>query len=693
MPRPKVHPANRLRANTACTACRASKKRCSGYFPCTNCIHKGRDRSCTPFKSLPNAGLRNRLVPPSQPAVEASRTWRRMTVDLQTPLRSQSHDIGTPHPEFDKLQAGSHSPEVTHRTHPRMLRNLQGERVYVGKAASLSFLQLLRDTVTQHIGPSQFSHNGGSEDMLEAEAHHDLLNFSQECCTVDEKDRFIQNYHTATSGFFDLSFSDDVSSTLIGPEEPKTDRERTRAAIMDLMVAIGAQSCPNDRKTLQVERFYFARGQRRTFANMLEDPSLDLVRVFLLMSFYMLGACRRNTAFMYLGVASRAAVALGFHAESPGPISPDESDKSNERSRLWMSLCILDLLVSSILGRPSAISPLLPENRQEPSGIGAGPPDPGLVASYRLSLILDEIINCIYSEKAASAQQADLLLCKLNGWCEYLPRSLRTSSSLGYKDQSTFQEHTIGNMHVACSYHFAVILVTRPFLVSALSVRLARLHQSLSTGDPIEVPEEDPAHSRLAAACIDSALYMLQTCLEVHRSGLLLRNMCILKAFIFAAALVLGFSMFSHREVDSEIDDVFRGALIILRMLASQSAQAAHYLEIITKLEAAISKQRQRLVAQARQRRSQYVTRIFSLNDTPATPQTQGEGEEGEEEEAVNTTPPLSHSVTSYAWLHSDDGTAAAASPPMIDGTLFDWEGMDLPLWDSFPFLAESTTI
>lgn len=198
------------------------------------------------------------------------------------------------------------------------------------------------------------------------------------------------------------------------------------------------------------------------------------------------------------------------------------------RPRLWMSLCILDLLVSSILGRPSAISPLLPENRQEPSGIAAGPPDPGLVASYQLSLILDEIINCIYSEKAASAQQADLLLCKLNGWCECLPRSLRTSS-LGPKDQSAFREHTIGNMHVACSYHFAVILVTRPFLVSALSVRLARLHQSLSTGDPIEMPEEDPAHSRLAAACIDSALYMLQTCLEVHRSGLLLRNMCILK--------------------------------------------------------------------------------------------------------------------------------------------------------------------
>ncbi|CAG8901325.1 unnamed protein product [Penicillium egyptiacum] len=706
MPRPKVHPANRLRANTACTACRASKKRCSGYFPCTNCIHKGRGRSCTPFKSLPNAGLRSRLVPASRPTVEAPPTLRGTTVDLQSPLRRQSHDIGTPHLEFDTLEVGSHSPEVAHRTHPRMLRNLQGERVYVGKAASLSFLQLLRDTVTQHIGPSQFSHNGGSEDMLESEAHHDLLNFSEECCTVDEKDLFIQNYHAATSGFFNLDFRDDISCSLIGPAEPKTEREKTRAAIIDLMVAIGAQSFPNDRKTLQAERFYFARGQRRTFANMLEDPSVDLVRVFLLMSFYMLGACRRNTAFMYLGVASRAAVALGFHADFPGPISPDESDERNERSRLWMSLCILDLLVSSILGRPSAISPLLPENRQEPSWIGAAPADPSLVASFQLSLILDEIINCLYSEKAASTQQADLLLCKLNGWGEYLPRSLRTSS-LEHKDQSTFREHTIGNMHVACSYHFAVILVTRPFLVSVLSVRLARLHQSLSTGDPSEVPEEDPAHSRLAAACIDSAVYMLQTCLEVHESGLLLRNMCILKfvsanthlvtpaltldrAFIFAAALVLGFSMFSHRDVDSEIDDVFRGALTILRMLASQSAQAAHYLEIITKLEAAISKQRQQLAAQARQRRSQYVSRIFSLNDRPATPRTQSEGNE---EEARNATPLLSQSVTSYTWLHSDDGTTASVLPPIVDGALFDWEGMDLPLWDSFPFLAESATI
>lgn len=109
--------------------------------------------------------------------------------------------------------------------------------------------------------------------------------------------------------------------------EPKTDREKTRAAICDLVIAIGAQSCPNEPKTVRIERFFFNRGQQRTFANFLEDPSMDLVRVFLLMSFYMFGACRRNAAFMYLGVAARSAVALGLHTDPYGSLSQSEQQE------------------------------------------------------------------------------------------------------------------------------------------------------------------------------------------------------------------------------------------------------------------------------------------------------------------------------------------------------------------------------
>lgn len=285
------------------------------------------------------------------------------------------------------------------------------------------------------------------------------------------------------------------------------------------MMAIGAQSSRSSPVTVQAERFFFARAQRRAFAGMLENPSTDLVRLFLLMSFYMLGACRRNAAFMYLGVASRAAVALGLHnPDSSGSIRPDQQ---LQRSRVWMSLVVLDLLVSSILGRPPAtatlhpdISNLLPTNPERAEGI--------LSASYLLSLILDEIVTRLYGERAAAAE-AESLLTKLKQWSDGLPETLLAPPS-GRQDNARTQEHIIGSLHVACSYHYAAIVVTRPFLVSMLSLRLARAHD-FSDG----IPTEDSAQCRLADACIESAVYMIQTCMEVHHSQFLLGNMCILK--------------------------------------------------------------------------------------------------------------------------------------------------------------------
>lgn len=43
--------------------------------------------------------------------------------------------------------------------------------MYIGEAASLSFLQLIRDTVTAQIGPSQFSQSDKRHRMLETEPY------------------------------------------------------------------------------------------------------------------------------------------------------------------------------------------------------------------------------------------------------------------------------------------------------------------------------------------------------------------------------------------------------------------------------------------------------------------------------------------------------------------------------------------
>lgn len=194
-----------------------------------------------------------------------------------------------------------------------------------------------------------------------------------------------------------------------------------------------------------------------------------------------------------------------------------------------MSLCNLDLLVSSILGRPPATTILRPETagnqfnaRQQDQYI-----EEGLVASYNMSQVLDEIIVGLYSDKAASAETAESLLEKLKRWSGNLPESLRTPPPID-SERFAAQERIIGCLHIACSYHFAIIIITRPFLISVLGVQLARLQRP--SGVAMEDAfQEDPAHSSLAGACADSALYMIQTCMEVHQSGLLLGNMCILK--------------------------------------------------------------------------------------------------------------------------------------------------------------------
>lgn len=79
------------------------------------------------------------------------------------------------------------------------------------------------------------------------------------------------------------------------------------------MIAVGAQSHTADEREKEIAFKYFARSRHLLFEAMLQDPTISMIRAFLLAAFYMLGACRRTTAFMYIGVASKAGGILGLH--------------------------------------------------------------------------------------------------------------------------------------------------------------------------------------------------------------------------------------------------------------------------------------------------------------------------------------------------------------------------------------------
>lgn len=90
-------------------------------------------------------------------------------------------------------------------------------------------------------------------------------------------------------------------------------RRRDELSLFHLILAIGAQTRGRDQRDLTWATQCFALARQAAFAGMLQDPTVDLVAMFLLMAFYMLGACHRNAAFMYIGVASKAAIILGLH--------------------------------------------------------------------------------------------------------------------------------------------------------------------------------------------------------------------------------------------------------------------------------------------------------------------------------------------------------------------------------------------
>jgi hypothetical protein len=305
-----------------------------------------------------------------------------------------------------------------------------------------------------------------------------------------------------------------------------------RTATLDLVIAIGAQSkSPYTAQT--VGQALFRKAQRLAFIGQLEDPSMDMVRTFLLMSFYMLGECRRNTAFMYLGIAVRAAVVLGLHTCDSFSTTADEmrwvycaarwaagADGVSDRLRLWMSVSIMDKLVSSLLGRPAGTAGIdLSDSGKDFLHHLLGSDDHAtvcLVAAHGIASIINNITSKLYDRKEIAIPVVETFLQDIESWKDGLPESFyRPSHRRSTQDSPAEQAYSgaLGRIHVSCIYYFAVTLVTRPILIATLTTR----------------PSQDFVHTRLTATCLDAAMYLAQTCADACAEGLLQGNMCIMK--------------------------------------------------------------------------------------------------------------------------------------------------------------------
>ncbi|KAL7947634.1 hypothetical protein V8C42DRAFT_318335 [Trichoderma barbatum] len=567
MPRHRVRIEDRKRSVRACEACRLSRKRCDSRLPCSSCSRKGLDASCV-------YGDRAKPSPPNR--ISSSRDRE----GLQTNHEARSDD----------------APQPLLTQNARMLLTSKGEKVYVGKTAAISMLQFLRNVLRRFAGPSTFTESRRSNTMLEAtlrSTSHRPTDFVDNL-DVSERAEFIHYYKVATNGFLNL-LTEGILRQFKSESIPESEFEdvslKDDLTAAYLVIAIGAHCRGNGDKDVKTSSTYFAEAQRLSFQDMLLNPSLSMVRNFILMAFYMFCACRRNTGLLYLGVASRAATILGLHL--PELNATLTADIRTVRVQIWKSLRVLDLICNSLLGRPSGTQDIQPET-QEAKGKGEILPHTMMTldAMFESCSIVELIAQKITRDGTLDAIIAESFLQKLRGWAQSLPLALR--QLITRDNDSCAEEHhqqaAVGNIHVACNYYFGVMLATRQFLITEA---ISWLQQSQATRSDqrqscAPSPPDQKAHE-LARVCTDAAAYLVQMCHEANISDFLLGNMCILQAWVFAAGLVLGLSLLRPPETpSSESHFHFSLSQSVLKKIAKLSPQAQRYAEILSDFSRAI---------------------------------------------------------------------------------------------------------
>ncbi|KAL3482149.1 hypothetical protein BJX99DRAFT_252862 [Aspergillus californicus] len=522
-------------------------------------------------------------------------------------MPGQSHDGDTVAPPED----------------PKTSSTTLREKVYVGETSSQSFLHFLRNTVKAYIGSVPFTDGERQFVSLDVDlplsADETILNKSQAHLQT-----LLESYFEATNGIMDVFTPSEIEVLLHERTKCYKDpllspTEDDDSAALDLVLAIGAQAhgLSGD---IPLSKAYFSRARKVALENMFMCQTPKKIRCFLLLVFYMLGSCNRTGAAMFLGVAVKAAIMLGLHRSTKN--SDIQSDHECIRWRIWNSIRNIDVLSSFILGRPKD-SPLLRDDAEETLDHDHNTQSPFDAMLAVCSLLVDIVDSQRQSTGILHVPSAENQLQRLRQWSRALPYGLRQfkpTSNTNYL-HGPDRQLLAGSMHISCVYYFAVILVTRPFLVAYLTSRLRGKAPHNLVRDPDQASDiniKNNKISRIGWVCVASAISMVEMCVKAKAANFTFGNLCLLKVWIFGAGLVLGFSMFAG-EPRQDIDDAFNSACEIIADIAAMSPQAQLYRDILMGFASAVAEFHRRRDEEQRATVKHYMDEILVIDTAPST--------------------------------------------------------------------------
>ncbi|EKG17151.1 Transcription factor fungi [Macrophomina phaseolina MS6] len=522
-----------------------------------------------------------------------------------------------------------------------MLQDPTGRLLYVGDAASLSFLQLLRMMVENVAGPSAFTTDPRRHKITEIPfslpanmRHTNLL--------PDKRTAYIlmESFFVNTHGFLQIFERHAFTAALERCYSDPLTTEPSWLCLLNLVFAIGlmlATPRPGTPDAAIIDKLHRDHPDRAEVFYMnaknlndplhgFEDADFWSVQALLLMSYYMLVKSKRNTAFALLGMAVRSAYALGLHREETMVIFGQ--DEQAARRNMWRSLFVMDRFLSFSLGRPVAISeedcsgdtlrPAQPEEQDAfgfdsafQTTINQGRTNASaLEAAVRSCSVIGRILKEVYQQRKISTRLAQEIadVCKL--WPKALAPQLHWRQA-----PSACPSQGIAILHVNLFYCHSIILLTRPFFLFILNAETQKEmgHQESNS----HARNKYSRMEKFSEACVIASSHSIVLVQAAFEAGYLPRRNPAVMYFLFASALVLLANEFAGLYMSREADMCINNAVNVMAYCAECDQQASRLFHILETFKDVVNQQRER----PRRLQPSQVNPMGSLNQPTPTQQ------------------------------------------------------------------------
>ncbi|KAI0532472.1 fungal-specific transcription factor domain-containing protein [Xylaria digitata] len=601
-------PPLRERVAQACDTCKQRKVKCDGQSPCSYCKRRHRAHACH-FSPSDRRRRRHSEKPTSNstsPSVVATPSNRlRPATPIATPAPtstaptpSASAPVAHVSPTLTRHSDVSAEEEAEVPRDARLICDAQGRLVFIGDCAPLSLFQTVRQIVTSRVDPHAFSPETSRVSMLEnvnSESLAPLDPAGEPVIDQPSVQRLVNTFLTVTSGLVDLFDNDTLIPEIQSWATQAPHSADVTSAVHYLVLAIGSQ-CEDE----QIATAYFLRGKHLALSALVGNLSVGTVQSFLLTTIYMLRSCQINAAFLFFGIAARAAYAIGLHrTEINSRFGPEVHIR---RDRLWKSIRVLDLYLSISMGRPPAASDADCTVPYHGVCADGGERYDLLNASVQILSLVEGIVQEVYSRRKISLQLTEGISRQLREWSsKWLPALLHASSD---KEEP----ESTGACQVLSSYYYAVMLVSRPFLMYELC---RRLPDSAAAHPRAGTETSGSGRSKLANACIDAATLMIGVISDFVSRSPADRRMPLLVSWLFASSLVVSVGHLSN--FGRALEKPAKASISALEYFATQDAHAQQYARIAQSLQRCAQSHLARQDAEERRRITESSTQLFGL--------------------------------------------------------------------------------